>query len=154
MANLLDNLDGIPGANRIRNNSANAYQARPVDRAYDGANGSSPNKSHTNKTLYVKCISGEYNGKRIGVMDGETITFGRSPKNHIVFKEEERGVSRLHLSLTANVSERKVTLIDLDSSYGTYDATKRRYVSNYPYELSEGDVFTFGYNQMFKIEFE
>ena len=167
MGNILDDLDGIPGANRLKNwkpsagagngtnnSGANIADVKPVSNLNAAQKKSTSVQNDNKPVAYLRGVSGEYQNKRIIIRDGDTYTFGRSPKNHIVFSENKRGVSRLHLFIQSVASEKKVILVDVDSSYGTYDAVKRRFVSNYPYELHEGDVFTFGYDQMFKVEFE
>lgn len=158
MSNILDNLDGIPGANRIKNSqnntgSVNYSHEKPVSR-WNSALPQNKVSQNPANVAYIRGISGTYNDQRIIIHEGDTYTFGRSPKNQITFDDHARAISRLHLSLQALPSEKKVILIDLDSSYGTYDASKKRYVSNHPYELHAGDTFWIGYNEMFKIEFE
>ncbi len=119
---------------------------------------------YKNKKGYVKKGSGTQ-GAAVYVLKGRgghfqgmslpfkgELTIGRDSRVcNLVFPENTSGISRKHCLISAE--EEKVTLCDLNSSYGTYLENGERLEPGRSYSLQAGDRFYLaGAENMFSIE--
>jgi len=86
----------------------------------------------------IRCVSGMFEGNEFTVED--TILFGRDAVTcNIVYPDGTPGISTLHCKLM--VSENGLTIMDLDSSYGTFLGDGTRLAPYQPFSLQSGDSF-------------
>ena len=81
----------------------------------------------------------------------QDIIFGRDPEVcSIVFPNGAPGVSKIHCQIVLNSFGAKASVIDCDSSFGTF-LNGSRLEPGQPYALQDGDVIQFGAGNIFRI---
>ena len=91
--------------------------------------------------LRVQCVSGCFAGRRFEI--GRQLRMGRDPnRNDLVFPPQTQGVSSVHCMLM--LTEGKLYLQDLGSTYGTFLSDGRKLSPSQAVELREGDSFSLG----------
>lgn len=87
----------------------------------------------------LRCVRGPMEGKVYPLTD--KLSFGRMQDNDVAFPEDTKGVSARHCEV--QVLNGRVSLQDLNSTYGTYFGNEQRAKlrPNMEYPLKDGDVF-------------
>lgn len=88
--------------------------------------------------LCLKCLSGPLKGRSYNI-GRAGLTFGRDVDCAIRFPNDTPGISRHHC--TINWQQGTLVLIDLGSSYGTFQGDGRKLPPNYPVNLAPGSRF-------------
>lgn len=93
--------------------------------------------------------AGQFAGKRIPI--GKQLSMGRRPGNDILYPQGSVGISGSHCVLMTK--NEGVVLMDLGSTYGTYQSNGTKLVPNQTYLLKRGEGFYLGSpEQCFRIE--
>ncbi len=93
------------------------------------------------KPGYIIGSGGEKDGIRINIKK-EGIKFGRNPGMDVQYGSDTPGISRLHCKLCWD--DKKLVIVDLDSSSGTFVNGGTRLMPNAATELHVGDTFYLG----------
>lgn len=97
----------------------------------------------------IRGMSGMFEGKTFALT--ETIRFGRSPQNQVVYLQNTKGISGEHCELS--MENGRIILRDLGSTYGTFLGNGSKLNERVSYEVKEGDIFYLAESsQSFRIE--
>lgn len=100
-------------------------------------------------TYYLAGQDGQFAGQRFPL--NREMRLGRNTANDIVFPADVPGISGSHCVLSPRSDG--VVLVDLGSTYGTYQANGTKLAPNQKYLLKRGDAFCLGSKkQLFRIE--
>lgn len=97
----------------------------------------------------IRGMSGMFEGKTFALT--ETIRFGRSPQNQVVYLQNTKGISGEHCELS--MENGRIILRDLGSTYGTFLGNGSKLNERVSYKVKEGDIFYLAESsQSFRIE--
>lgn len=109
-------------------------------------------KPLSSATFGIEGVSGHYRDVFFPLADKKVI-IGRSPDScHIIYPNETRGVSRVHCEVALDRANGAVILRDLGSSNGTFVSGGKRINIDQGIPLYEGDQFTIGENNTFRVK--
>ncbi len=133
-----------PGDTFCLGNQQQMFRLKPMDNS-DGA--AAPAYNGPVYTLVGQ--AGQFAGKRFPI--SRQLSLGRKPGNDILYPQGTVGISSSHCALIPR--KEGVVLMDLGSTYGTYQANGTKLVPNQKYLLQRGDGFCLGSpEQRFRIE--
>lgn len=122
--------------------TANAYGPCPKDASGIDAGQPSPSHEANPATRYgIVCVEGALQGQ-VYPLQVESVLFGRDATCVVKFPPSAPGISAKHCQVDRQGE--KVTITDLDSTYGTFVADGRRLEPRQPVSLGVGDRFWLG----------
>ncbi len=121
--------DMRPFGNKGRASQAEYYQSQPQPVYQEPA---------PIAGLCLRCLSGPLKGRTYNI-GRAGLTFGRDVDCAVRFPNDAVGVSRHHCSI--NWQQGTLVLMDLGSSYGTFQGDGRKLPPNYPVNLAPGSRF-------------
>lgn len=122
--------------------TANAYGPCPKDASGIAAEQpSTPHEVNPATRYGIVCVEGALQGQACP-LQGESVLFGRDPACTVKFPPSAPGISARHCQVDRQGD--KVTITDLDSTYGTFVADGRKLGPRQPASLRVGDQFWLG----------
>lgn len=96
-------------------------------------------------TPQITCLNGAWKGEKFPFNPGEVIVFGRDPAScHILFNEPNSKVSRIHCKVMFDPSTDGYTVMDMNSSNGTFLVDGTQLTPRTPVSLARGTVILLG----------
>ncbi len=126
--------------NGSHSNNGNVYERQVKASDFsDSSNGISGSGRASAKKLYIKCESGVLSGQTYSVESGRTVMIGRNQNLAVCFPENEKGISRVHCSVS--FKGHNAVLVDKNSSHGTFTSDGKKIQPELDVVLNNGDTF-------------